>query len=144
MATATLTTEVANREPPPVPAGVDVEVFYDGDCPLCMREINMLRRKDKRGKIAFTDIANADFDVQQYDKTIEQLMSEIHARVPGGEWITGVEVFRKLYSAIGFSPLVWPTRLPVVRQTLDVAYKLFAKNRLRLTGRCDAEGCETR
>ncbi len=138
-----LTAIVTNKEtaqPPPVPAGVDVEVFYDGDCPLCLREINMLRRKDKSGKIAFTNIAVAEFDANQYGKTTEQLMGEIHARVPSGEWITGVEVFRRLYSAIGFSPLVWPTRLPVVRQLLDLAYRLFARNRLRLTGRCDSTG----
>jgi len=31
-----------------LPAGKRVEVFYDGDCPLCMREIRMLMRKDAR------------------------------------------------------------------------------------------------
>ncbi len=142
MLTAACSTKAATHEPPPVPAGVDVEVFYDGDCPLCMREINMLRRKDKSGKIAFTDIAAAEFEAEKYGKTGEQLMSEIHARIPGGEWITGVEVFRRLYSAIGFSALVWPTRLPVVRQMLDVGYRMFAKNRLRLTGRCNEKNCE--
>ena len=33
---------------------VDVEVFYDGDCPLCTREIRLLRRLDRRGRIRFT------------------------------------------------------------------------------------------
>jgi len=28
-------------------ADFEVEVFYDGACPLCMREIAMLRRRDK-------------------------------------------------------------------------------------------------
>ena len=27
------------------------EVFYDGECPLCVREIRMLRRLDRRGRI---------------------------------------------------------------------------------------------
>ena len=35
----------------------DVEVFYDGACPLCLREIFMLRRREHRGRIRFTDIA---------------------------------------------------------------------------------------
>jgi hypothetical protein len=26
----------------------DVEVFYDGECPLCVREIDMLRHRDPR------------------------------------------------------------------------------------------------
>jgi len=51
-------------------------------------------------------------------------------------------VFRRLYTAIGFGPLVSLTRLPGVRQLLDVAYDVFAKNRLRLTGRCVDGACE--
>ena len=27
-----------------------IEVFHDGDCPLCNREVAMLRRLDKAGK----------------------------------------------------------------------------------------------
>jgi len=42
---------------------------------------------------------------------------------------------------LGLGILVAPTRLPGVRQLLDVAYRWFARNRLRLTGRCDADGC---
>lgn len=63
-------------------------------------------------------------------------MDRIHGRLPSGELIEGVEVFRRLYAAVGFSWLVAPTRLPGVRHLLDAAYELFAKNRLRLTGRC--------
>jgi predicted DCC family thiol-disulfide oxidoreductase YuxK len=34
------------------------------------------------------------------------------------------------------------TRLPGVSQLLDLAYHAFAKNRLRLTGRCVDGACE--
>ena len=68
-------------------------------------------------------------------------MAEIHARLPDGSVIRGVEVFRRLYAAVGFGPLVALTRLPGISQLLDAAYGLFAKNRLRLTGRCDDERC---
>ena len=47
----------------------EVRVFYDGDCPLCMREIAMLQRKDKRGRIDFRDISAADFDPEATGKT---------------------------------------------------------------------------
>lgn len=114
-----------------------VEVFFDGDCPLCLREINALKWFDRRRhQIRFTDIADQDFDPNRVGKTMEQLMSEIHGRTPSGEWLIGVEVFRQLYSAIGLGFLVWPTRLPGISQILDAGYRLFAKNRLRLTGRC--------
>jgi predicted DCC family thiol-disulfide oxidoreductase YuxK len=119
-----------------------VEVFYDGDCPLCLREINLLKWLDRRKLVRFTDIAAPEFSAQDYGKTADEFMSEIHGRLPDGQWIIGVEVFRRLYSAVGFKSFVWITRLPLISHGLDLGYRVFAKNRLRLTGRCTAETCE--
>ena len=119
----------------------DVEVFYDGGCPLCVREIGMLRRLDSKHRIHFVDIDDANFHVADYGKTYDELMAQMHGRLPDGTWIQGVEVFRRLYKAVGFGPLVMLSRLPVIAQMLNVGYWVFAKNRLRLTGRCTAESC---
>lgn len=121
-------------------SGKTVEVFYDGECPLCMREIRMLQRKDRRARIQFTDIAANDFDATRYGRTHASFMARIHGRLPDGTWIEGVEVFRQLYAAIGFRVLVALTRLPVISHLLRFAYTKFAANRLRLTGRCAADG----
>lgn len=41
----------------------DIKMLYDGDCPLCMREVNMLRKRDKaQNKICFVDIASQDYN----------------------------------------------------------------------------------
>ncbi len=122
---------------------VKIAVFYDGDCPLCMREIRMLRRWDKGGCIRFINIASGDFSEEDHGKSIDELMREIHGRLPDGEWIVGVEVFRQLYSAVGFGWLVRVTRWPVISHVLDWGYRVFARNRLKLTGRCTSETCET-
>ena len=114
----------------------DIELFYDGDCPLCLREINLLRRLDRKSRILFTDIASPSFAAGDYGKTFDDFSKVIHARTEKDGWITGVEVFRRLYGAVGFGFLVRLTRLPLVSGFLDLAYKWFAKNRLRLTGRC--------
>lgn len=120
----------------------DVEVYFDGDCPLCVREINMLRRLDRRARIRFTDIASPGFDPSSAGRSFAELMDRIHAKLPDGTLIEGVEVFRRLYAAVGFGPLVALTRLPGVSSALDWGYRGFAKNRLKLTGRCvkDADG----
>ncbi|MCA9646588.1 MAG: DUF393 domain-containing protein [Polyangiaceae bacterium] len=118
-----------------------VEVFFDGECPLCVREIRMLQKLDRRQRIRFTDIAAPEFDAAALGTDYLTLMDKIHGRLPNGEWITGVEVFRRLYSAVGLSPLVALTRLPGLSHGLDFAYERFAKNRLKWTGRCDAAGC---
>ncbi|QDU09717.1 thiol-disulfide oxidoreductase DCC family protein [Gimesia aquarii] len=123
----------------------EIEAFYDGACPLCRREINMIHRLDKQNKILFTDISDSSLDIQSLGKSYDQLMSEMHARLPDGRWITGVEVFRRLYTVIGFRYLVLPTRLPVISQSLDFIYRIFAKKRLSMTGRCNNgnSACQT-
>lgn len=127
----------------PLRPGEQVEVFFDGDCPLCKREIAWLRRRDRQHRIRFTDLAAPDFDPAATGRTLEVLMARIHGRLPDGSWIEGVEVFRRLYSAIGFGPLVAVTRWPLVRQMLEMGYRLFARNRLRWTGRCENGTCST-
>lgn len=117
-------------------AAYEIEVFFDGDCPLCIREINMLRRLDRRCRIRFTDISAADFDPSACSRSLDTLMARIHGRLPDGRWLEGVEVFRRLYAAVGFGWLVWLTRIPGVSHLLELCYHLFARNRLRWTGRC--------
>lgn len=119
----------------------DIEVFFDGGCPLCRREINMLRRKDRHQRIRFTDIDSPEFQDATLGVTRDQLMAEIHGRLSDGTLIKGVEVFRRLYSAVGFGPIISITRWPVISSMLDLGYWVFAKNRLKLTGRCSATSC---
>lgn len=114
----------------------EFEVFYDGDCPLCVREIGMIRRLDRRGRLGFIDIATPGFDPESVGIDYQSLMDRIHGRLPDGTLVEGVEVFRRLYGAIGLGWLVAVTRIPGVSHALDAGYHLFAKNRLRLTGRC--------
>ncbi|GEJ58937.1 thiol-disulfide oxidoreductase DCC family protein [Anaeromyxobacter diazotrophicus] len=120
----------------------EIEVFYDGACPVCSREMAAVRRRDRRGRIRFADFTAEGFDPAAVGVTREALMDRIHARLPDGSLVEGVEVFRRIYAAIGFGPLVALTRLPGVAHLLDVGYRLFARNRLRLTGRCHDGACE--
>jgi predicted DCC family thiol-disulfide oxidoreductase YuxK len=119
----------------------DVEILFDGECPLCMREVAVLRRLDRRRRVRFTDIAAKDFDASSYGLTQEDVMARIHGRLPDGRVIEGVEVFRRVYQAVGFGWLVPITRWPLVRPVLERLYTWFAANRLHLTGRCTAASC---
>lgn len=118
-----------------------IELFYDGGCPLCSREVRFLQRRDRRGAIRFTDIDAAGFEAVPGGPGLDGLMARIHARLPDGTWVEGVEVFRRLYTAIGFGPLVALSRLPGIARLLDWSYAVFARNRRRLTGRCTADTC---
>ena len=121
--------------------GFEIETFYDGDCPVCVREVAFLRRLDRKKRILFTDIASEQFDPRVVGISWDDLMDRIHARLADGTVVEGVEVFRRLYAAVGFGPVVSLTRIPGISNLLDLAYRSFAKNRIRLTGRCTDESC---
>ena len=119
-----------------------IEVFYDGECPLCSREINFLRRIDKHHSIVATDISDPNFDASSVGVEWSDLMDRLHGRRADGVIVEGVEVFRQLYAAVGWGWLVSITRAPGIRQGLDAVYTLFARNRLRLTNRsADCDRC---
>jgi len=125
-----------------------ITVLFDGDCPLCAREVRMLRRLDRgRGRIGFEDIAAPDFQASCYDLDQATLMARIHGVLGDGRVIEGMEVFRRAYAAVGLGWLLAPSSWPLLRPLCDAAYRSVARNRLRLTRRagssCDGERCAT-
>ncbi len=114
----------------------EMEVFYDGDCPVCSREVGFLRRQERLNSVRFVDITSlGDRASERAGRSQEQLMERIHGRMADGTVIEGVEVFRRLYDQMGWRVLVAPTRWPVLRQISEAAYGWFARNRRRITGR---------
>jgi predicted DCC family thiol-disulfide oxidoreductase YuxK len=118
-----------------------IEVFFDGDCPLCKREVAFLTKRDKHRRIVATDIAHASFDASKFGRSQQEFMATIQGRLADGTWISGVEVFRNLYAAVGFTRLVRISRFRPLAWILDLSYAFFAKHRLRLTGRCASNAC---
>ena len=114
-------------------------VFFDGDCPLCQREINWLRKRTG-DRVHYQDISPKVSTDKELPLPRAELMSKIYGKKDDGTLISGVEVFRQLYSAAGFGPLVFMTRLPIIAQLLGLGYSVFARFRLTLTGRKACQG----
>jgi len=111
-------------------------VFFDADCPLCSKEIALIRRMDRgRGRVDLVDLSAKDFDATEYGLDQSEIEARIHGMYPDGRVIEGVDVFVEIYSALGWGWLTAPAHWPGFRTLLDLAYVWFAKNRLRLTGR---------
>jgi predicted DCC family thiol-disulfide oxidoreductase YuxK len=132
----------------PAPArDLEIEVLYDGGCPLCTREVALLRRLDRgRGRVRCSDLAAPGFDASRVGRTRVELMARIHGVLPDGSVVEGMEVFRRAYAAVELGWILAPTRWPLLRPLADAAYRWFARHRLRLTGRRDDCACahETR
>jgi predicted DCC family thiol-disulfide oxidoreductase YuxK len=125
--------------------GWELRLLYDGECPLCSREVAFLRRRDARARILFDDIASPDFDPARFGLDQASVMARIHGVLPDGRVIEGMEVFRRAYAAVGLGWVLAPSRWPLLGRVYDAAYRVFARNRLRWTGRagaaCDAQRC---
>lgn len=112
-------------------------MLYDGECPLCLREVNFLRKKDAgRGLISFVDIADDDYNPTLHGGVdFETAMGRIHGVLADGTVIKNVEVFRQIYSILGMGWLYTPTRWPIVGPAIDKLYDIWADWRLQMTGR---------
>jgi predicted DCC family thiol-disulfide oxidoreductase YuxK len=108
-----------------------VEVWFDGDCPLCRREIALLRRLDRRGAIRFEDVARgAGFC--PIDRA--ELLARFHAR-EDGRMLSGAAAFAAMWRAIPvLRPLGLLARNRRVLALLERLYLAFLKVRPALQG----------
>jgi predicted DCC family thiol-disulfide oxidoreductase YuxK len=121
-------------------------ILIDGDCPLCRKEAALLARMDHgRGRLAQINIADPAFDAAAMGLSREGVMATIHGVTAEGRVVTGMEVFRRAYAAVGWGWVLSWTGWPVLRPLADAGYRWFARNRLRLTGRrCESGACAVR
>jgi predicted DCC family thiol-disulfide oxidoreductase YuxK len=120
-----------------------IRILYDGECPLCRREIQLLRWLDRgRERVCFEDIAAPNFDASAVGIDAAAAMERIHGVLPDGAIVEGMAVFRRAYAAVGLGWLLAPTAWPGLHRLADLAYATFARNRLRWTGR--SAGCGPR
>jgi predicted DCC family thiol-disulfide oxidoreductase YuxK len=121
----------------PLQSNWKIKLLYDGQCPLCLREVKFLTQKDAgRGIVAFVDIADLAYVPQEHGNIgFAEAMGRIHAVLPDGTIIRDVEVFRRVYDALGMGWIYSATRWPAIRPVVDAIYKLWAHWRFVLTGR---------
>ncbi|MEA5472026.1 DUF393 domain-containing protein [Spirulina sp. 06S082] len=63
-----------------------IKLLYDGLCPLCVREVSFLQKRDAgRGLVMFVDIARDDYDRAQHGNIdFETAMGRIHGILADG------------------------------------------------------------
>jgi len=116
------------------PAGEEarVTVWYDGDCPLCVREIALMRRLDRRGAIDFVEIQSTD-GTCPLDR--RELLTRFHARDVDGEIVAGAAAFAAMWRALPLlRPLGLAARFRPVLAVLEMAYQGFLRVRPGLQG----------
>ncbi len=108
----------------------ELTVWHDGSCPLCQREIALIRRLDKRGAINFVDAhdcADAACPIDRAD-----LLARFHAR-EDGQLHSGAAAFAAMWRAIPLlRPLGLAARNRLVLALLERAYRAFLRIRPQL------------
>ena len=112
-----------------------LSVYFDGQCPICRREIDLMKLLNRKERLQFIDFADPSYRAADHGLNQCELGRVIHARWSDGTVITGVEVFREMWNVVGFGFLARVSRQPTINKLLVKAYAWFSRNRLRLSGR---------
>ena len=112
-----------------------VTVWYDQDCPLCLREIALMRRLDRRSAVEFVPIEEGN----GCPVDMETLLKRFHAREQGGPIVSGAAAFAAMWRAIPvLKPFGLIARIPPVLWLLERLYLVFLKVRPWLQQRAAA------
>ncbi len=103
-------------------------VLYDGNCPVCYKEILHYKKKDASGLLMCIDIAHPDFKIEDYGLDIDEVNLKLHAIDESGNVYTGIDTFIEIWKRIpGFDFFTKITQNTFLRPIFDVFYISFAK-----------------
>ncbi|WP_324731489.1 thiol-disulfide oxidoreductase DCC family protein [Pseudomonas paeninsulae] len=107
-------------------------LYYDGDCPLCAQEIQLLSRHANEQRLLLIDISSAGFQADSVGIDSTTLTNRLHARFADGQWVTGLDATLWSWRATGLgrwaTPLTWRSLRPV----FELGYWLFCVLRPQL------------
>ena len=102
-------------------------VWHDGGCPLCRREIAVMRRLDWRGAIDFVDVTQTPPAACAIDAVA--MRARFHAS-EDGRLLSGAAAFAAMWRAIPLlRPLGLAARTPWVLALLERIYLVFLRFR---------------
>jgi predicted DCC family thiol-disulfide oxidoreductase YuxK len=121
-----------------------IEVYTDGQCPLCKWMRARVEPFDRHQRINWLDYRDPEVQRRAAPYTLQELDAEMHTRTPDGRWSAGYKAWIALMRVLPgwryLAPLlsIWPfTSLGAL------FYRWLAKRRYKLFGvppPCDASG----
>ncbi len=123
----------AARRPETMSGHVRPTAYYDGACPLCVREIEFYRRQDGADRICWVDISGIDTMDVARDLSRQHALAQFTVRDADGSLVSGSRAFtliwkhlprfRWLATIFDIQPFAW---------LLGQAYSVFLELRPRL------------
>lgn len=106
-----------------------IEVFYDGECPICAWEVALYGRMDKVAKIEWTAVEGLSDAALPVGKSRAELLGKFHVRERGSaDWHIGVDAFARIWRALpGLRHLAFLFSVPGIRQLAKGGYVIFLR-----------------
>lgn len=105
-------------------------LYYDGDCPVCTREIAMYRRESGAERVCFVDVARCDADTLGHGLSRDAALARMHLRLADGRLVSGAAAFTELWRLL--PRWAWLGRVsgwPPLRALLEFGYRGFLRLR---------------
>lgn len=110
-----------------MPVMSNLTVWHDGDCPLCRREISIMRRLDRRGAIQFVDVRGISESACPVER--QELLARFHA-LEDGRLLSGAAAFGAMWRAIPLlRPMGLAARIPWLLNLFERLYVHFLRVR---------------
>ena len=103
-----------------------ITVFYDGQCPLCSREIGFYQRQGGSEAINWVDVTKVNLDDLPSGLTREDALARFHVVTEKGQLVSGGEAFSSLW--LSLPAFNWAGRLfslSFFASFLEVGYRIF-------------------
>lgn len=110
-----------------------LRVYYDGLCPLCVREMHKIRQLDTQDKIDLQDINAIDFSDRFPHIDPVQADRILHGELADGRIILGLDVTCMAWKLVGKGHWFAFMRWPVISPIADRVYLFFARHRHRIS-----------
>ncbi|XXQ69128.1 thiol-disulfide oxidoreductase DCC family protein [Neisseriaceae bacterium B1] len=105
------------------------KIFYDAECPICVREIQLIMESSRADVIEPIAIQGNEAILQQYGVSPEMAMTYLHALRDDGVMLSGMPAVRLMYQGFQGFAIVKLGNLPLLDKFADWIYPWFARNR---------------
>ena len=114
-----------------------IDVFFDGKCGLCSKEIKHYRDIAKKGIFKWYDIADDPTPLNKYNIPQSTALRQLHVRDDNSKWHIGVDAFIVIWLRLeNWYYLGIILGLPGVKQVASLFYNLFARFRFSRLEHC--------
>jgi predicted DCC family thiol-disulfide oxidoreductase YuxK len=107
-----------------------LQVYFDGGCPVCSREIAFYKTRPGAAGFTWVDVSAGDSATLGSDLTREAALARMHVRRADGTLLSGAAGFAEMWRRMpGFTWLGRLVALPPMRAAAELAYCGFLRAR---------------